>query len=308
MKINKKLAVLLAIIIFGEIFSCTNIRPPVDNYPYTEQTTHTRAEQVMNALLEAYPEHIDRVEFRNEDWALLMRDKWFYFAEGKMLPEDQLVNAANYRSYQFYNYPAELPEWRAAAPEDTTRYRNWTTARNRNQIQRSNFFIENLWQARTREEMESRVAIITFFGKPTKMHQELEGKLVLIERLIQAQARNDSEVRTWMNSVTTIEGYGWRNIADSQSRSYHSYGLAIDLLPGSLGGKQTYWLWTSQHREDWWNVPYTDRYHPPAFVIKLFETYGFIWGGKWGLYDTMHFEYRPEILILSEMPPVKIAN
>jgi hypothetical protein len=306
-KINKKLTVILLIVIFGEVFSCKT-KPPADNYPYTEQITPTRAEQVMNALLSAYPEHIDRVEFRGNDWALLMRDKWFYFAEGKMLPEDQLVNSANYRSYQFYDYPAELPEWAEATPEETARYRNWTTTRSQNQIQRSNFFLENLWQARTREEMESRVAIITFFGKQTKMHQELAGKLVFIERLIQAQARNDSQVRTWMNSVTTLEGYGWRNIADSQSRSYHSYGLAIDLLPGSLGGKQTYWLWTSQHREDWWNVPYTDRYHPPTSVIKLFETYGFIWGGKWGLYDTMHFEYRPEILILSGMPPIKIPE
>jgi len=27
--------------------------------------------------------------------------------------------------------------------------------------------------------------------------------------------------------------------------------------------------------------------------------FGFIWGGKWPNYDTMHFEYRPEIFILS---------
>jgi hypothetical protein len=24
-----------------------------------------------------------------------------------------------------------------------------------------------------------------------------------------------------------------------------------------------------------------------------------VWGGKWMLFDTIHFEYRPEILILS---------
>jgi D-alanyl-D-alanine carboxypeptidase len=28
----------------------------------------------------------------------------------------------------------------------------------------------------------------------------------------------------------------------------------------------------------------------------LFEQHGFIWGGKWYHYDTMHFEYRPEII------------
>jgi hypothetical protein len=28
----------------------------------------------------------------------------------------------------------------------------------------------------------------------------------------------------------------------------------------------------------------------------VFEQHGFIWGGRWAHYDTMHFEYRPELL------------
>jgi len=28
----------------------------------------------------------------------------------------------------------------------------------------------------------------------------------------------------------------------------------------------------------------------------VFERHGFIWGGRWWHYDTMHFEYRPELL------------
>ena len=39
-------------------------------------------------------------------------------------------------------------------------------------------------------------------------------------------------------------------------------------------------------------------------VIKTFESFGFIWGGKWGNFDTMHFEYRPEIFVLSSIPMV----
>ena len=31
-------------------------------------------------------------------------------------------------------------------------------------------------------------------------------------------------------------------------------------------------------------------------IIAIFESEGFIWGGRWWHYDTMHFEYRPEIL------------
>jgi hypothetical protein len=39
-------------------------------------------------------------------------------------------------------------------------------------------------------------------------------------------------------------------------------------------------------------------YYPnqiPWPIILLFEKYGFIWGGKWHHFDTMHFEYRPEL-------------
>ena len=28
-----------------------------------------------------------------------------------------------------------------------------------------------------------------------------------------------------------------------------------------------------------------------------FEKHGFIWGGKWIIWDNMHFEYRPEVVI-----------
>ena len=31
-------------------------------------------------------------------------------------------------------------------------------------------------------------------------------------------------------------------------------------------------------------------------IVEIFERHGFIWGGKWYHYDTMHFEYRPELL------------
>ena len=41
----------------------------------------------------------------------------------------------------------------------------------------------------------------------------------------------------------------------------------------------------------------------PAEVIDIFERHGFIWGGKWSHYDTMHFEYRPELL---NTPPVTV--
>jgi hypothetical protein len=34
----------------------------------------------------------------------------------------------------------------------------------------------------------------------------------------------------------------------------------------------------------------------PSEIIEAIERHGFIWGGKWWHFDTMHFEYRPEII------------
>ena len=41
----------------------------------------------------------------------------------------------------------------------------------------------------------------------------------------------------------------------------------------------------------------------PSDVVAVFERHGFIWGGRWAHFDTMHFEYRPELLI---SPPIRL--
>jgi hypothetical protein len=44
----------------------------------------------------------------------------------------------------------------------------------------------------------------------------------------------------------------------------------------------------------------------PVEIVQIFEKHGFIWGGKWEHFDTMHFEYRPELLdcpVLFSLPP-----
>ena len=301
---NKKLAVvLLLIIILLKFFSCGSKQliqvKNTENNPYTETPEPTRAEQVMKTLMKAYPDRIEKIEFRNDDWALLIKDTWFYYAAGRILPEHRIENTANYRPFQLYQYPAELPPWRAPTSEEIERYSSWTASRRQNTARRASYFLDALWQASTRIETENRLVRITFLGRRTRVHQGIQDKLTLVETQIRESAKTDTSVQTWINNIGTLEGWGWRNIADTQARSYHSYGLALDLLPRALGRRQTYWLWTSQYRTDWWNVSYNERYHPPLAVIKAFEDNGFVWGGKWPLFDTMHFEYRPEVLIFN---------
>jgi hypothetical protein len=79
-----------------------------------------------------------------------------------------------------------------------------------------------------------------------------------------------------------------RPVADTGRLSMHAYAAAIDL---NLAASD-YWL--SRHGSR--GGPITYRNRMPQAIVDIFERHGFIWGGKWYHYDTMHFEYRPELL------------
>ena len=88
--------------------------------------------------------------------------------------------------------------------------------------------------------------------------------------------------------------FTWRTVASEERNSPHSYGIAVDFqLPAPL---YRYWRWDAKGGTD-----------APAYpkdvlkdgrlgqIVTIFERHGFIWGGKWRHYDSMHFEYRPEL-------------
>ena len=77
--------------------------------------------------------------------------------------------------------------------------------------------------------------------------------------------------------------YNCRAVTDTGQPSMHSWGAAIDINTAQAD----YWQWHS-------SAGYINRI--PAEIVAIFERHSFIWGGKWAHYDTMHFEYRPELL------------
>jgi hypothetical protein len=261
------------------------------------------AELAMKAFAEAYPTRISPAQFRGGDWAVQVYGKWFYYAEGRFLPEELRDKAAEYSSHTLYYYPLELPPWEKPTEEVAERLRRMEEDRSNNPIKRSQHFLNALWRAETRDDAWDRVKQIRFLGHSILAHYSILEVLCLIEEKILLESKKNAAVRKWMNELDdNTQAWNWREIADSSNRSFHSYGVAIDLLPKSLKGLETYWLWAKRANLEWWNVPYSKRYHPPLEVIKIFESYGFIWGGKWRIYDTMHFEYRPEILIYNNYP------
>ena len=78
--------------------------------------------------------------------------------------------------------------------------------------------------------------------------------------------------------------FKWRKIAGTNRLSVHSFGAAIDINVKY----SAYWRWSKG--------VYRYQNKIPKAIVDIFERHGFIWGGKWYHYDTMHFEYRPELV------------
>jgi hypothetical protein len=164
------------------------------------------------------------------------------------------------------------------------------------QLPRSPHFFNALYRAHNREEIYRQLQTVQFLGRRVRVHPALLAPLEMIETRIHAAAATDPSVTVWMNNIDRMYGWHWRNIGGTQSRSFHSYGIAIDIMPRVLGGREVYWRWA---RQNWWEIPHERRYHPPMVVVQAFEAFGFIWGGKWSIFDTIHFEYRPELLLFN---------
>jgi hypothetical protein len=269
--------------------------------PGTAPAQANRGEQVMKALAAAYPDRIREAVYRNGDWAVSVYGEWFYYAQGRLLPEELRSRVNEYDPQPFYTYQAELPPWKDPGPEEAARFADSAKRRQKHPPKRSLHFYDALWRAHNRDEAYERVKSIRFLGRSILVHYSIIEELALVEERIRREAGTDRQVKQWIDNINSVTAWNWRNIAQTQSRSYHAYGAAIDLLPSNYRNATTYWLWAAESNAQWWTIPYSRRLHPPGKVIKAFEAYGFIWGGKWMFYDTMHFEYRPEILILSNM-------
>jgi hypothetical protein len=83
--------------------------------------------------------------------------------------------------------------------------------------------------------------------------------------------------------IPAAGGYNCRVIAKTSRTSAHGYGIALDIATR----ESDYWQWSASGQ-------YRNRI--PSEIVEVFERHGFIWGGKWKAFDTMHFEYRPELL------------
>jgi D-alanyl-D-alanine carboxypeptidase len=105
------------------------------------------------------------------------------------------------------------------------------------------------------------------------------------------------ELRSYVNKLAGT--FNWRKVAGTERLSNHSFATAIDLNVQ----KAAYWRWQSPSQMETFS-----RKNWPSEIIEAFERHGFIWGGKWWHFDTMHFEYRPEIMAYAKSVATSAAE
>ena len=221
----------------------------------------------------------------------------FYWANGSMLPKEELVNKDQYWTL-LYGYQKELADPANFTEEQRERIKEFGSAESRkNGAGTPMFFFDAIYDSKTRGSLEKHIVRISFLGNRTNVHERMKEPLRRVEEKIFALAKNDGEVQAFLDNLKSNDAYQWRIIDGTTRKSFHSLGIAIDILPKSQGGKQIFWSWAKdKYPNSWMLVPLKNRWMPPAKVIKIFEEEGFIWGGKWTIYDNMHFEYHPELI------------
>lgn len=260
----------------------------------------------------AYPDitFSKRYDVAKEDWIITVdvpdspdnkdgegRTAEFYWANGSFLPEEELINKDNYWSL-LYSYSKELADPEKYTDEEKEAIREYSSKENReNGSGTPMFLFDFIYESNTRRSLETHIKRISFLGVKTNIHERIKEPLEIIDQKIKELSLIDSEVRDFLYQIKSADGYLWRIIDGTNRKSFHSLGLAIDVLPKNLGRKQIFWSWAKdKYPNDWMLVPLKDRWIPPQKVIEIFEENGFIWGGKWIIYDNMHFEYHPELI------------
>jgi D-alanyl-D-alanine carboxypeptidase-like protein len=225
----------------------------------------------LDRLVRAYPEALSRHDGNRIFWrdgtAMPVDDG----ADNK--PFDDLLRQASILDQLRLSYP------RGETPPPTV---NFDPGRFRNEA-----FFKKMYGDCTGRDFRKNLVAITWL--PRSWGKTVQATRVngIADRLREVSAEIDRLEPAIRSAAYPIAGiFSCRPVADTGRMSMHGYAAAIDLnLKYS-----DYWLWAGQGK----TIPYKNRM--PREIVEIFERHGFVWGGKWYHYDTMHFEYRPELL------------
>lgn len=139
--------------------------------------------------------------------------------------------------------------------------------------------------------VSSQMETVDWFGQKIRF-TKVNGAARQLRKVV-AELKTKPHLSKYLKPAST---FYWRNVRGAKRMSAHSYGIAIDINVKM----SDYWLWENPGKGETAKISYKNRI--PLEIVRVFERNGFVWGGRWYHYDTMHFEYRPELLAAVPAP------
>ncbi|MEM5558584.1 M15 family metallopeptidase [Aliarcobacter cryaerophilus] len=231
-------------------------------------------ENLAKRLILAYPLFLEKYE-----------DNFIYFKDGsklqfstnnKDLSYEEIIQNSSLENQMSMKYIKidENKNYIPAKNEDAGRFRNEE-------------FFKKIY-GKNRQEIEKNLVKIKWLEKSQNKTLWVTKINGIDKKLIEISKELDNLPKEFKKYIVNPDGvYNFRKISGTHRLSTHSFAIAIDLNKEY----SNYWLWDKKGN----NIEYKNKI--PLEIVKIFEKHGFIWGGRWYHYDTMHFEYRPELLL-----------
>ena len=228
----------------------------------------------LDVLIRAYPEHLASHDAIDLIWCdgtrMPLSDGHSHKSFDEMLRRGSILDQIS------LPYPAGVGAAALVPQGDSGRIRNRA-------------FFDKMYGDCWRGEVAPRLVPVVWLPQSWGHTVRVTSVNGVAARLAEVSAELDALSAPLKRYVYPTAGtYNCRTVADTGEPSMHSWGAAIDLN----AVRAAYWLWPRAVAAE----------TLPVQIIDVFERHGFIWGGKWLHYDTMHFEYRPELL--NGAPPV----
>ncbi|MEZ5821374.1 MAG: M15 family metallopeptidase [Bradyrhizobium sp.] len=241
--------------------------------------TSASADPKLDALLAAYPDQLASYT----DSELVWKDgaRMPLGSASARRPFVEMLDHGNIREQFAIPYPlASAPFRQPGQDEDPGRIRNEA------------FFLKMYGDCRRGEVAQKLrpVAWLPRHGGGTVRATTVNG---VADQLEKVSRELDALPEGLIRYLVPMSGlYNCRTIAGTNRLSVHAFGAAIDINAG-FGD---YWRWAPPKPDG----TYLWRNRIPREIVEVFERHGFIWGGRWYHFDSLHFEYRPELIALAK--------
>jgi hypothetical protein len=244
------------------------------------QKKGTESEEVIlpvgiTCLQAGYGNIVERAEKEGEKWFVVLTDGTrILWDDGLEKQFEERLNSPDLEDQLSTSYP----KGQIAAPPE----KNDDPGRCRVEL-----FFKSVY-GKTRERVSANLVVVPWLPKRIGKKLRFNKKNNAAKALERVSKELDDRLPKYaMQYISHPAGtFNWRYVAGTKRLSAHSFGIAVDINVDV----SNYWRWEMNEHA----LVYRNRI--PFQIVEVFEKHGFIWGGKWYHYDTMHFEYRPELL------------